>query len=63
MSNNDQVHRQRRFDPESIHFKTMKTMDRAARLAMMPDYEMYSVDLKEGGESRIMIGITCTNTQ
>jgi hypothetical protein len=26
----------------------MKTMDRAARLAMMPDYEMYCVDLTEG---------------
>ena len=37
-----------RFNPEDIQFKTMKTMDRAARLAMMPDYEMYCVDLKEG---------------
>jgi len=26
----------------------MKTMDKIAREAMMPDYEMYSVDLKEG---------------
>jgi hypothetical protein len=26
----------------------MKSMDKAARLAMMPDYEMYCVDLTEG---------------
>ena len=26
----------------------MKTMDKAAREAMMPDYEMFSVDLREG---------------
>jgi hypothetical protein len=37
-----------RFNPDDIQFKTMKTMDHAARLAMMPDYEMYSMDLKEG---------------
>ena len=36
------------FNAEDIQFKTMKTMDRAARLAMIPDYEMYCVDLKEG---------------
>ena len=39
---------QARFNPEDVHYKTMKTMDRAARLAMMPEYEMYCVDLKEG---------------
>ena len=32
---------------KDIQSKTMKTMDRAACLAMMPDYEMYSADLKE----------------
>ena len=32
-----------RFDPVGIQCKTMKTMDRQARLAMMPDYEMYCV--------------------
>ena len=37
-----------RFDPSNIQYKTMKSMDKAARLAMMPDYEMYSVDLTEG---------------
>jgi hypothetical protein len=37
-----------RFCPEDIHHKTMKSMDKAARLAMMPDYEMFMVDLKEG---------------
>jgi hypothetical protein len=26
----------------------MKTMDNAARLAMMPDYEMFCADLTEG---------------
>jgi hypothetical protein len=41
-----------------MQFKTMKTMDRAARLAMMPDYEMYSVDLKEG---EVMIEL-CINS-
>ena len=37
-----------RFDPSGQQYKTMKSMDRAARLAMMPDYEMYCVDLTEG---------------
>ena len=39
-----------RFDPSSLQleYKTMKSMDKAARLAMMPDYEMYCVDLTEG---------------
>ena len=37
-----------RFDPSNIQDKTMKSMDKAARVAMMPDYEMYSVDLTEG---------------
>ena len=39
---------QARFNPEDVHYKTMKTMDRSARLAMMPEYDMYCVDLKEG---------------
>ena len=26
----------------------MKSMDKAARLAMLPDYEMFCVDLKDG---------------
>ena len=37
-----------RFCPSDITFKTMKTMDNAARLAMMPDYEMFCADLTEG---------------
>jgi hypothetical protein len=37
-----------RFCPSDIAYKTMKSMDNAARLAMMPDYEMYCVDLTEG---------------
>ena len=37
-----------RFDPQGLHFKTMKSMDKAARLAMMPDYEMFCLDLTEG---------------
>ena len=40
------------FNPEDIQLKTVKTMDRAARLAIMPEYEvlqvMYCVDLMEG---------------
>lgn len=36
------------FNPSGIQYKTMKSMDKAARLAMMPDYEMYCVDLTEG---------------
>ena len=35
-------------DPSGIQYKTMKSMDKAARFAMMPDYEMYCVDLTEG---------------
>ena len=37
-----------RFCPLDLQNKTMKTMDKAARLAMMPEYEMYCVDLTEG---------------
>ena len=37
-----------RFDLESIQHKTMKGMDRAARLAMLPEYEIFSFDLTEG---------------
>ena len=33
----------------------MKTMDKAARLAMMPDYEMYCVDLTEGVASVLTV--------
>ena len=58
--NRNTFHLQVRFDPASIQFKTMKTMDRQARLAMMPDYEMYCVDLKEGAVSGIYIYI-CFN--
>jgi hypothetical protein len=36
-----------RFDPESIVHKTMKGMDRAARLAMLPKHEIFCVDLTE----------------
>ena len=38
-----------RFDPESIVQKTvtMKGMDRAARLAMLPKHENFCVDLTE----------------
>lgn len=41
-------YKQVRFQPEEILHKTMKSMDRAARLAMLPDYDIYCVDLKEG---------------
>ena len=37
-----------RFDPLGLQYKTMKAMDRATRLAIMPDYEMYCGDLTEG---------------
>ncbi len=37
-----------RFDPSGLQYKAMKSMDKAARFAMMPDYEMYCVDLTEG---------------
>ncbi len=36
-----------RFDLASVHHKTMKGMDRAAMLAMLPEYEIFSVDLTE----------------
>ncbi len=41
-------YKQVRFQPEGILHKTMKCMDRAARLAVLPDYDIYWVDLKEG---------------
>ena len=44
-----------RFSPADIQSKTMKTMDKAARLAMMPDYEMYCVDLTEGVASVLTV--------
>jgi hypothetical protein len=42
------TYKQMRFNPGVITHKTMKTMDHAARLAMLPDYEIYCVDLTEG---------------
>ena len=36
-----------RFDTTRMH-KTMKGMDRAARLAMLPDHEIFCADLTEG---------------
>ena len=41
-------YKQVKFQPKDFVHKTMKSMDRAARLAMLPDYDMYWVDLKEG---------------
>ena len=32
-------------------------MDKAARLAMMPEYEMYSVDLSEGLPATVCFGV------
>ena len=45
------------FDPSGIQYKTMKSMDKAARLAMMPEYEMYSVDLSEGLPATVCFGV------
>ena len=39
---------QMRFHPQDIQYKTMKSMGRAARLAMLPEYQIFCVDLKEG---------------
>ncbi len=39
---------QARFNSSDILQKTMKTMDRTARLAMLPDHEIFCVDLTEG---------------
>jgi len=36
------------FRPDSIQQKTMKSMDKTACKAMMPDYQLFSVDLREG---------------
>ena len=41
-------YKQVRFQPEGILHKTLKTMDKNARLAMLPDYDIFCVDLKEG---------------
>lgn len=51
-----------RFSSADIHCKTMKTMDKQARLAMMPDYEMYCVDLKEGTVVELPFVVICNNT-
>ena len=37
-----------RFSPEGIEHKTMKSMDKAARMAMLPNYQIYCADLSEG---------------
>ena len=36
-----------RFEPQSINHKTMKGLDRAAKQVMLPDYEIFSVNLTE----------------
>ena len=36
------------FRPQDIQHKTMRTMDKHIRDAMMPDYELFEVDLTEG---------------
>jgi len=36
------------FRPQDIQHKTMRTMDKHIRDAMMPDYELFEVDLAEG---------------
>ena len=41
-------YKQMRFQPEEIFLKTLISIDRAARLDMLPDYDIYWVDLKEG---------------
>ncbi len=45
-----------RFDQGSIKHKTMKGMDRAARLAMLPEYQIISVDLTEGTMYSVVSG-------
>jgi hypothetical protein len=37
-----------RFSPEGIEHKTMKSLDKAARMAMFPNYQIYCADLSEG---------------
>ena len=49
-----------RFDLESIQHKTVKGMDRTARLAMLPEYEIFSVDLTE---DTIYSAVTESNTK
>jgi hypothetical protein len=41
------------FRPEDIQHKTMRTMDKNIRDAMMSDYELYEVDLTEGNNCLI----------
>ena len=36
-----------RFEPQSINHKTMKGLDRAAKQAMLSDYDFFSVNLTE----------------
>jgi hypothetical protein len=39
---------QARFDSSDIRLKTMKTMDKTARLPMLPDHQIFCVDLTDG---------------
>ena len=60
MYNSDAVkYTQLKFQPEGILQKTMKTMDKAARLAMLPDCDIFCVDLKEGNMLLYVVMQTC----
>ena len=48
-----------RFQPEGILHKTYKTMDKNLRLAMLPEYDIFCVDLKEGNVTQSVI--ICSN--
>ena len=37
-----------KFSSEDIKYKTIMSMGKASRLAMMPDYKIYLSDLAEG---------------
>ena len=62
---------QLRFQPDGVFQKTMKTMDKAARLAMLPDCDIFCVDLKEGNMtynvvmhlSKKIHKVMCSNTK
>ena len=42
------------FRPQDLQYKTMRTMEEHVRDAMMPDYELFEVDLKEGNNLPVL---------
>ncbi len=52
---------QARFESSEICLKTMKTMGKTSSLAMLPDFEIFCVDLTEGIFIKLHVLLICSN--